>query len=290
MNEMKLEFFHKDKNFPFFIQYGYHSGDVIRHVHKDFMELVIVMDGTATHVVGKDAYIISKGDVFVIGCNTEHEFKNAHGFKPCNIMFRPEVFFHSIYQLKESAGFHALFFLEPYMTKEYEFQSRLKLSIEDFEKITRLTERLMLEQREQMDGWKEMITSFFMEMVVFLSRRYQMPAMHEKSGVLLVANAVSYIEKNYREDIKVKEIAETACLSERHLSRIFRETYHITPIQYVIQLRLLYAASLLKNTSDSIFQIALESGFPDNNYFARRFKSYFQMTPGDYRNQNSNRD
>ncbi len=287
MYEMKLEFFQDDRNFPFFIQYGYHSGDFFKHVHRDFTELVIVMDGTAAHVVGNEAYTISKGDVFVIGSNTVHEFKNSHEFIPCNIMFKPEFFFEDMYQLKESPGFHALFFLEPYISREYEFQSRLKLTFEEYQKILLLLDKLMKEYQERQDGWKEMIRSCFMEVVVFLSRRYHMPEKTEHPGVLLVANAGSYIEKNYKKEITVKEMAEAACLSERHFTRIFKETYKMTPLQYVIQLRLLHAASLLKNTADTITEIALLSGFSDNNYFARCFRSYFQMSPGEYRKSHS---
>jgi AraC-like DNA-binding protein len=290
MFEMKLEMFIKDKSFPFFIQYGYHSGDFFKHTHQDFTELVIVMDGTAAHVVGKEVYPISKGDVFVIGGNTVHEFKNSHEFIPCNIMFKPEFFFDGTYQLKESAGFHALFYLEPYMTKEYVFQNRLKLNFEEYQEIVYLLEKLMREYKERQDGWKEMISSCFMELVILLSRKYQMPNRSENSRVLFVANAGSYIEKNFRKEITIKEMAEIACLSERHFTRIFRETYKITPMQYVIQLRLLYAASLLKNTTDTISEIAAISGFTDSNYFARRFRSYVQMSPGEYRRTHSDRD
>ncbi|SFR88295.1 AraC family transcriptional regulator [Anaeromicropila populeti] len=283
MIEMKIEFFQKDKSFPFFIQYGYHSGDFFKHVHKDFTELVIVMDGSADHIVGTEMYPVSQGDVFVVGNNVEHEFRNAKKFKPCNIMFRQEFFFHSSSRLKETEGFHALFYLEPYMTKESEFRSRFRLSKQGIDKVFQLTESLMQEYKERVPGWKELITAYFMELVVFLARTYKIPEPQEQDKVIWMASAVSYIEKNYQNEISLEEIADKACLSKRHFVRIFRDTYHITPMQYVIQLRLEHAAVLLTNTTDLISKIAEESGFPDNNYFSRRFKSYYNMTPGEFR-------
>ena len=46
-----LNWFTQDETFPFFIQYGTHDEDLCLHTHADFSELVIVLSGTATHVV-----------------------------------------------------------------------------------------------------------------------------------------------------------------------------------------------------------------------------------------------
>jgi len=283
MYEMELEFFCKDKKFPFFIQYGYHSGNFFPHVHKDFTELVLVLDGTAEHVVGTESYLLSKGDVFVVGKNTVHNLKNAQEFVPCNIMFHKDFFFDSLFQLKESAGFHALFYLEPFLTKEYEFKSRLKLTYSEYKIIFPLLDKMMNEYQKKTVGWKEMIQSYFLELVVSLSRKYQIPTEPEQSKVLLIANASSYMEKNFKKELNIDELSKMACLSNRHFSRIFKETYKITPMQYVLKLRILYAADLLKNTTDTITDIALESGFLDQNYFSRCFKNYYQLSPSEYR-------
>lgn len=290
MFEMELNFFNEEMNFPFFIQYGFHSGDFFRHIHKDFTELVIVMEGTTAHIVGKDTYLVKKGDVFVVGSNTEHEYKDSRNFQLCNIMFKPDFFFSNTFHMKESPGFHALFYIEPYMTKEYVFESRLKLKDEEYRHVYSLLEKMMAEYKHKWEGWKEMIHSAFIELVVFLSRNYNMPMDTKEHGILQVANAVSYIEKNYKFPITAKEIAETAGLSERHFTRIFKETYQFTPMQYVIRLRLIYGAELLKNTGESVTEIASLCGFPDNNYFARKFKSFFQVSPSEYRNNPINKE
>ena len=45
--EARLNWFTNDVDFPFFIQYGKHDKDLYIHSHKDFNELVIVIDGSA---------------------------------------------------------------------------------------------------------------------------------------------------------------------------------------------------------------------------------------------------
>lgn len=283
MFEMELGFFNQEQDFPFFIQKGFHDEDFFPHIHKDFTELVIVLDGSATHVVGKDVYLVSKGDVYVVGSHTIHEYRECCNLKICNVMFQPEFFFQHTYQLKESPGFHALFYIEPYMTKEADYTSRLRLSQIQYSRVTNMIEEMMEEYGNQNSGWKEALQGLFMGLVVDLTRTYQMPLENQRQGILFVANAVSFIEKNYASDIKVEDIAKEAFLSERHLTRIFKETYHVTPMQYVIRLRLLYGGNLLRLTDKSVTEIAEMCGFEDNNYFARRFRQYYQMTPLEYR-------
>ncbi len=290
MFEMELKFFNEDMSFPFFIQYGYHSGDFFRHIHKDFTELVIVMEGTTSHLVGEDTHLVKKGDVFVVGSNTEHEYKDSRNFQLCNIMFKPDFFFYNTFHIKEAAGFHALFYIEPYMTKEYVFKSRFRLKEKEYRLVYSLLEKMMAEYHSKLEGWKEMIHSAFTELVVYLSRNYNMPEDTKEQGIIQIANAVSFIEKNYKLPITVKEIADTAYLSERHFTRIFKETYQFTPMQYVIRLRLIYGAELLKNTGETVTEIALLCGFPDNNYFARKFKSFYHFSPSEYRNKYLNKN
>lgn len=284
MLEFELKLFHEDMSFPFFIQYGFHCGDVPAHIHKDFTELVIVTKGTASHVVGKDTYLVKKGDVFVLGNHTEHQYKDSRNFQICNIMFQPEFFFTNTFHIKESPGFHALFYIEPYITKEYVFKSLLKLEEEPYRHVYTMLEKMMEEYHNRLEGWKEMIYSAFTELCVYLSRNYRMPENTKDQKIIQIAHAVSFIEKNYMLPITVKEMAETACLSERHFTRIFKETYQFTPMQYVIRLRLLFGAELLKNTSATVTEIASLCGFPDNNYFARKFKSFYKISPAGYRN------
>ena len=66
MNNMWLNYFTQDDSFPFFIEYGGHDDEMFMHGHEDFCELVIVMDGTADHVVQQERFHVRKGDVFVM--------------------------------------------------------------------------------------------------------------------------------------------------------------------------------------------------------------------------------
>ena len=51
MFRMPLEAFTQDESFPFFIQYGEHEESMYLHGHDAYLELVIVLSGSATHIV-----------------------------------------------------------------------------------------------------------------------------------------------------------------------------------------------------------------------------------------------
>lgn len=287
MISFQLDNFTSDENYPFFIQYGRHDTDLYMHSHADYTELVIVISGTAIHKVDTESYFIKKGDVFVISNDTTHGYENTNDFRICNIMYQPEKLqsFHS--DIRKLLGFHALFMIEPYFTKEHSFQSRLQLKFADFEQVNSILSCMNQEYEQKADGWKPMIDAQFMTLVVFLSRAYSTPDANVKSNILNIAKSVSYIENNYTDTISLEQLALQSNLSVRHFTRIFRATYQTTPSNYILLLRLQHAYLLLKNTKHSISEIAFQSGFNNSNYFTRQFRKNYHMTPKEYRNRNS---
>jgi AraC-like DNA-binding protein len=282
--QMYLKYFTDDESFPFFIQYGEHEDTMFIHSHKDFNELVIVMDGSAIHVVGGEEYIINKGDVFVVGNDTFHGYKNAANLRICNIMYRHELF-SAAPDITQSAGFHALFVLEPSITKEHGFQSRLKLKHDDYESVKHLTDRMLSEYNGNTECRKTMLISEFMSLSVMLSRLYGIEKFGSEQDIINIAYAVSYIENHFAENISVTKLAELSHYSESHFIRMFSRTYHSTPLEYIIDLRINHACIMLKNTALTVSETAERCGFDDSNYFSRIFRKRIGCSPTEYRSR-----
>lgn len=280
--EMPLDLFANDETFPFFVQYGEHNDKLFIHTHKDFNELVIVMDGTAIHVVNNEEYVINKGDVFVVGNDTVHGYKNTDNLRICNIMYRHEIF-SAAPDITQSAGFHALFVLEPHITKEYVFKSRLKLSHDKYEEVKMLTDNMLNEYEHDHECRKTMLVSLFLKLAATLSRLYSFDDSIVEQDIINIARAASYIEKNFRENISVADLARYSHYSERHFIRIFSKTYHTTPLEYLIDLRINHACIMLKNTDLTVSEIATYCGVSDGNYFSRIFKKRIGCSPTAYR-------
>lgn len=92
-----------------------------------------------------------------------------------------------------------------------------------------------------------------------------------------------YIQQHYTDKITLQDLAEQFHLSEKYISRYFKEHFYLTFSDYVNHLRLTHAKKLLETTELSVTEIALCSGFPNVSYFIRTFKTCYEKPPLKYR-------
>ena len=102
--------------------------------------------------------------------------------------------------------------------------------------------------------------------------------------------AVTYIKNNYLKDISVKDVAKELGYSASYFGYCFKKIYNISVNNYILQIRLEKAASLLQNTPHSVSYISEMVGFSGCNYFSTVFKSKFGVTPREYRKTKHNPD
>lgn len=101
---------------------------------------------------------------------------------------------------------------------------------------------------------------------------------------LLIKNIVVFIKTNYARRIDLSTIASVSHVSKEHLSRTFKKETGTTITEFITSTRVKKAAELLKDTTLSIAEISSLVGYPDNNYFVKVFKRYYQKAPSEYRN------
>lgn len=281
--EAYLNWFSSDVDFPFFIQYGKHDTDLYIHSHKDFDELVIVIDGSAVHIVNNEEYAIEKGDVFVVGNDTVHGYKDTKNFRICNIMYRHDEMFSAMPDIAASAGYQALFVLEPRIAKEQSFKNRLKLNRENYAAVKSMLDDMVSEYESNSECSKSMLVSQFIQLTVMLSRIYSFGISENEQDVINLAKAVSYIENHFDESISVAKLAKLSYYSERHFMRIFKNAYGCSPLEYIINLRMNRACVLLKGSAMTISETAKKCGFDDVNYFSRLFKKKVGISPSKFK-------
>lgn len=102
----------------------------------------------------------------------------------------------------------------------------------------------------------------------------------------LLSKAISMIEEHSGSINSLREIAERTGYSDRHLRRLFKEEYHISPIQYLQTCRLLLAKSLLTDTNLPVLDVAMTAGFGSLRRFNSLFKKQYNLTPTDLRKRN----
>jgi AraC family L-rhamnose operon transcriptional activator RhaR len=79
------------------------------------------------------------------------------------------------------------------------------------------------------------------------------------------------------------ELAEQLHLAPGYLVRLFKAATGLPPMAYLARLRAEHAATLLLHSDQPITCIGQAVGWPDQNYFARRFKAHYGLTATTYR-------
>ena len=280
--ELKENKPHGTKDNPFSI---YHIANVKRsfqipvHWHDEF-EIIYVKSGFLTVSISGENYIGKPGDTFVVSPGNLHFMGSQTGnvdyftflfplkyisfrtddilddklLEPLNsghLMISPEI--------EDTVKEQCEQLVEIYGVKKEESQSKITAQIKT--KIILLQFILEL--------WKK---GFIVE--------------NDTGGKNTVEKEmVSYIQQNFTGKILLKEFGEQFHLSEKYISRYFKEHFHITISQYVTYLRLEHAKQLLQDTDIPVTEVAMQSGYQNVSYFIRSFKKTYGMSPLKYRNK-----
>lgn len=253
------------------------------HSHA-FDELVIILKGTAMHVIDTQAFPVKAGDVFVISQNQEHQYQEMHGLALANILFDADALHMAEWDIRTLPGFHALFLLEPTFRTQHNFRSRLQLSEQKLHKINDLVHNLTRETEQRNPGYRVIARGLFMQLAVALSRAYSSTPTEESVDLLRIGDAIAHIEANYVHKITLDDLARKSHLSQRHFTRVFQQCMGRSPIAHLVHVRCQKAAELLTGTNRTITDIAFDCGFSDSNYFTRCFRKTMQMPPNQLRN------
>lgn len=95
--------------------------------------------------------------------------------------------------------------------------------------------------------------------------------------------AVSYIEAGIHEPLTVSELTAYLNVSQPYLFKIFKNTLHVSPKEYILDRKITYAKELLTHTDMNIMQVASSVGFEDQLAFSRCFKKHTGYAPKNYR-------
>ncbi|MGX7092792.1 helix-turn-helix domain-containing protein [Hutsoniella sourekii] len=98
-----------------------------------------------------------------------------------------------------------------------------------------------------------------------------------------IAKIQRYIRNNYGERITLDSLSEIIGINKYYMIRLFKQKTGLSPIDYLIHIRLAKAEQLLVQSETTISQIADIVGFHSPSHFSKTFKESNQMTPSDYR-------
>lgn len=149
----------------------------------------------------------------------------------------------------------------------------------------------ILKERSSSEIGSEFLSHFLiMELFVLISRALKMEwenSIKSESPKLkeLIRIAVNFINNNFEREIALKDIARYVFLSPSYFARVFKEETGVSPINYLLKVRIERAKEMLTDTDQKVSDIALGVGFSNQQRFNAIFKKYTGMTPTQYRKE-----
>ena len=284
--ELKENKPHGTKDDPFstyHIENAGRSFQIPVHWHDEF-EIIYVRSGFLTVSISGESYIGKTGEAFVVSPGNLHLMGSQSGTVDYYTFLFPlkYISFRTDDMLDEKL-------LEPLNSGHLMICPRVKDTAKE------LCDQLIKIYEAKNDESESKITTQVRTKIILLQFILEMwkkgfVIENDTSGRNTVEKEmVSYIQQNFTGKISLREFGEQFHLSEKYISRYFKEHFHITLSQYVTYLRLEHAKQLLQDTDIPVTDVAMQSGYQNVSYFIRSFQKAYAVSPLKYRKNNYSR-
>ena len=151
------------------------------------------------------------------------------------------------------------------------------------EKVSDLFFRLFQLLNSQMEGVEFKALSVFYEIIYQLQKDQNENSSAEFKKI---KPALDYLHANFTDpELSVLSICKKSFFSDTYFRKLFYNIFKSSPLNYLNNLRVSHAKTLLTETDHALSNIAVLSGFYDEKYFCKLFKKKTGKTPTEYRNE-----
>jgi AraC-like DNA-binding protein len=249
-----------------------------QHCH-DFASLVYVLSGTCTYNIGNSIYQVKKGDMLALNSGVQH----GKLMRPGEDIMELHTGFGNIF----IEGLPKNHLIEP--------GSCPVIGLQAYEQeYLKCCSDICYEQENNEPGSELMLKISVMKLLVLFLKTTRIQPQHaEKSLVsfdsleksVIVSTLMTFMGDNYMRPISLETISKSIYLSPAYISKVFKEEMGVSPINYLIKIRLAKARELLLEGRLSIKSVARSVGYEDVYYFSKLYKKYHAVPPSKVRRQ-----
>lgn len=241
---------------------GWHS---TLHTHH-FTELFYIVKGKGAFVLPTHEVPVKENDLVIINPHTMHTEKSNEKDSLEYIALGIEGIAFTLPDEKES------------IIGLYTYQG-------EREEILFYLHTLLREVQSGADDYDIVCQNIIEILIVKLQRAKQFTIeRHEPKNLTPpVALVKHYIEHKYRTPINLDLLAEVGNINKYYLAHRFKKEIGLSPIEYLIQVRIKQAQTHLETTDYTIGEIARFNGFSSQSFFSQAFKRETNETPSQYR-------
>jgi AraC family L-rhamnose operon transcriptional activator RhaR len=255
------------------------------HTHA-FMEIAVMTGGRGDHVSLAGRRRLEVGDVILLRPGVWHGFENCRRLDLYNCCFSIELLQRELAWTREDPLLGYLLWTGP-----HSLQRRGMLT-------TRLDPATLAECVGHLDALDQLrfrpvgmhrgdiigrLALFLSGLARSVARDSDGPDEPLGPTHPAVVHAMRLMEARLDHRWTLTELADGMHLAPSYLVRLFKSTTGLPPMAYLSRHRVEVAASLLLHTDQPITQIGCNVGWPDQNYFARRFKAHYGLSATAYR-------
>ena len=271
---------HGDYEFPCAIYFSdidiYTASEIAWHWHKE-IEIVVLYEGNVSLETAKESIILKKGDGVFINSEELHYFKKL-GDEKCVLI---SYVFDKSLVIGDKGSIIERKYIEPLVQNKT--LSLFKIS----EKLSRKLEEVFFEYEDKKFGVeiniRNILSSVLLEIIIENREKLIEKKTYKNLDSQRIKGMLDFIQKNYSNELTLKEIGEAVFIGERETLRCFARTIGISPIEYLKKYRVKVAANLLTTTDLPVTEICIQCGFNSPSYFSKSFQRVFNVTPREYR-------
>ena len=146
--------------------------------------------------------------------------------------------------------------------------------------VNKMKELAVNSHEEYVADWIDMAALQIIEKLISQRKQKDSHPQYIETGIRRIA---SYFNLNFTKEINMGKLLSANGFSQRNFFRHWKKFYNVTPAEYVKELKLQYARTLLEETNRPVFEIAYELNYQNSYYLCRLFKKRFGTTPHQYR-------
>ena len=263
--------------------YHFHSEVNALHTHS-FVEIAFATGGHGIHRSLAGRQQLHRGDVVLLRPGVWHGYDQCDGLQLYNCCFSSELLRHELAWTREDPLLGYLLWTGPYSMQR---RGTLNITLDPGTLDQCLQHLAALDQlgHEPMNTHRGDIVGRLSLLLSHLARTVAEDHRLDADGPAhpAVGQAMRLLEARIAYRWTLTELAEQLHLAPGYLIRLFKSATGLPPMAYLGRLRAETAAALLLHSDRPITCIARDVGWPDQNYFARRFKAHYGLSASTYR-------
>ena len=145
--------------------------------------------------------------------------------------------------------------------------------------------QIIRELQLQRENYTEMISLFMHHIFLTINRYIKEKETTNNEIINDIERSVHYFKENFNKTISIEQYAKEHLMSVNWFIHNFKKIMKVTPMQYIVSLRISLAKGYLENSNKNISEIANTVGYDNALYFSRLFKKNTGYSPSQYRNR-----